>query len=108
MDRVYAVRGALAMAHETGDGAAALKALGDAYALVDLIPDAQLLYVGGGEEHASFVLPNTARQIIVRYACRCKECTGHIAQGEVAYFDTSDRTIFCARCSVRELTGSKP
>jgi hypothetical protein len=103
-DRVFAVRGALAEALEQRDGEAALKALGEAYALIDAVPDAQLLYVPG-EETASFSLPPEAFQMAAKFPGRCAECSGPIRQGEIMYWVKATRESFCTRCSVRDLMG---
>lgn len=105
MDRVYAVRGALAAALEQQDGEAALKALAEAYKLVDLIPDAQLLYVSGGDS-ASFVLPES-KQITAKFGGPCSVCGGRIRPGEIMYWEGSTKRGICARCSVGEFFGGR-
>lgn len=106
LDRVYAVRAALAECVDSEDGEAALAAIREMYALVDLIPDAQVLYVGAGEETKSFVLPAAARQMTARYYGSCSECGRPIRQGEIMYWVGESRSSICASCSMPDLMGA--
>jgi hypothetical protein len=107
-ERVIAARAALADAFESGDGAAALQALGDAYDLIDSIPDAQLLYVGDNAERSvAFALPVTCRQMVAQWGGSCILCDDRIRQGDIMYWDKVGRAMTCARCSVKELMGQR-
>lgn len=97
MDRVYAVRAALMSALDQRDGAAALKALSEAYAIVDIVPDAQLLYVPGGESLA-FVLPEGGRRMEARYGGRCSVCSDRFQAGSIIHYYSVDKSAVCARC----------
>lgn len=110
MERVEEVRLALYMAHDKQDGAAALKALADAYQLLDRIDGSQLLYVGGDEraqQSVAFALPATARELVAQFGGWCKLCNDRFEAGTLVYFDTSDRKCFCTRCSLQDLLGQR-
>lgn len=102
-ERIYRVREACADAVDRNDGEAALNALKEMYVLLDKIPDAQLLYVGSSAE--SFVLPETARQMVAKWGGSCAVCEERIRQGDMMYWVRSTREMFCTRCSVKELLG---
>ena len=98
------VRSACAQAVEAQDRDAALKALNELYALMDKLPDAQLLYVPGGESE-SFVLPDTARQMTARWGGFCGVCEDRIAKGDMMYWVRDTREMVCTRCSIKEFHG---
>lgn len=102
-DEIARVRMACADAVDKKDGNAALKALIDLYAVMDKVPDAQLLYVGSGAE--SFVLPETARQMTARWGGTCTVCEERISRGDMMYWVKATREMVCSRCSIKEFHG---
>jgi len=92
------VRLALFEAREARDGAAALVALDRLYVLVDRY-DAKLLVLGESDDDTqSFVLPATCRQMTARHHGQCKACKGRIYQGDVMYWEPSERATYCVAC----------
>lgn len=103
--QLTSVRIALAEAHESRDGQAALAALDALYALCERIPDAQILHVPGGAASTSFALPSSCKQTTARFTTGCSVCSSRIDRGQVMYWDREMREAICIRCSVQELLG---
>jgi hypothetical protein len=106
-NELIGIRIALAEAHEHRDGAAALAALDALFAFRERFPDVRLAYMPGEELSVGYALPRTSVQMVARYGGYCIECDDPIRRGDVMYWDREDRSMTCARCSVRELVGAQ-